>query len=434
MIALSDLSLEMFDDQVTALLGQNGAGKTTAIGVLTGLHPPSSGDATVFGRSVRTHMTQIRQMTGVCPQHDLIYLGLTCEQHLELLGAIKGISENALRREAGDWIEKVGLSSKLRERAGTMSGGQKRKLSVAMAMIGSPRFVVLDEPTAGMDPESRRAIWEVIGKARENRSILLTTHFMDEADALADRIAIIAKRPGEPDSGGTLRVVGTSLSLKSEWGAGYHLTLSLAPQSRTDEIVSLVQQYIRGASVEETSPSEMSLLLPTNESGSYASLFAGLVEGDRMATLGIRAYGVSLPSLQEIFLRVIQDDVIVAKRESRREASIRQSGQEVGVPGGANDGAGREEKSGADEKQTARLVPSVLEPRVTPSLRPCSPSLCQSHLQVPVSAHRAFPAPYYTLPRPFPLPRMRSLRVSPSTWITTTSHAMHSLSPRLLSP
>ena len=269
------------------------------------------------------------------------------------------MAEANLRREVDSWIRRVGLYEKLTSAASTLSGGQKRKLSVAMALIGNPQFVLLDEPTAGMDPESRRAIWELIMTARTSRSVLLTTHFMDEADVLADRIAIIAKAPLVPapslmygsgggggagpsneglaragsiqsppppaaavpaaavdeggectrraERGGMLRVVDTSLGLKTRWGAGYHLRFGLAETNRAAELLQLVQVHVASATQEELQTREMTILLPTECSGAYAALFRALTP-EVMQPLGCLNYGVSLPSLQEVFLKIIDED------------------------------------------------------------------------------------------------------------------------------
>ena len=306
-VALTDVSLQLHRGQVTALLGPNGAGKSTVIGILTGLYPPTSGGATVFGHSVGTQMETIRQLTGVCPQTDLLYDTLTCHEHLSLLGAIKGLSAGELGGQIRSWIEHVGLADKLHAAAGTLSGGQKRKLSLAMAMIADPHFVLLDEPTAGMDPESRRAVWSLIAKARASRSILLTTHFMEEADFLADRIAILARRAGVEGEGGTLRVVGTSHGLKTRWGAGYHLRFALAEAHDAAGLVAVVRAHVAEAVQEELQPRELTLLLPTAATASYPALFDAL-SVERMGGLGALSYGISLPSLQEIFLRVVDED------------------------------------------------------------------------------------------------------------------------------
>ena len=337
--ALESLTLDMYEGEVTALLGQNGAGKTTAIGILTGLHLPSGGEARVFGHDVRTQMSEIRALAGVCPQHDLLFDVLSVQEHLRLFGQIKGVPVDQASSEATRWLGLVGLGGTLAQRAGTLSGGQKRKLSVAIAMVGEPAFVLLDEPTAGMDPESRRAIWELVLAARAGRSIVLTTHFMDEADALSDRIAIIAKAAGKETGGGTLRCVDTSLGLKTRWGSGYQLRFALgqasasaaaaaddddadkraAPLARAAVVdadgvgndagcaalLALAQEHVRGATEHERQPRELCVSLPQEQRAAFPALFEALTPAV-LRQHGALSYGIALPSLQEVFLRVVE--------------------------------------------------------------------------------------------------------------------------------
>ena len=177
-VAVDSLSLTMFTGQITALLGHNGAGKSTAIAMLTGLYPADGGDALIEGYSINYEMHNIRRNLGVCPQHDILFPDLTVEEHLSMFAAFKGTPRNQLRDEVEKMIQSVGLTEKRHARSKTLSGGQKRKLSVGIAFIGGSRVVFLDEPTSGMDPYSRRFTWNIIRQQREGRIICLTTHFM----------------------------------------------------------------------------------------------------------------------------------------------------------------------------------------------------------------------------------------------------------------
>ncbi|KAF3851641.1 hypothetical protein F7725_013413 [Dissostichus mawsoni] len=196
-LALDKLSLNLHENQVVSFLGHNGAGKTTTMSILTGLFPPTSGSATIYGHDIRTEMERIRQNLGMCPQHNVLFDKLSVEEHLMIVD--------------------LELSKKRHSLVQTLSGGMKRKLSVAIAFVGGSRAVILDEPTAGVDPYARRAIWDLILKYKQGRTILLSTHNMDEADLLGDRIAII--------SHGKLKCCGSPLFLKSTYGDGYKLTL-----------------------------------------------------------------------------------------------------------------------------------------------------------------------------------------------------------------
>lgn len=181
-VAVHGLDLTIYRDQIFVLLGHNGAGKTTTITMLTGLYMPSSGDATVQGKSIKTHMKEIRQRIGVCPQHDVLFAELTVIEHLQIFAGLKGLVGEEANEEVQEKIAEVGLTEKAHVRSSNLSGGQKRKLSLAISLIGNSTAVFLDEPTSGMDPYSRRSTWNILQSNREGRVIILTTHFMDEAD------------------------------------------------------------------------------------------------------------------------------------------------------------------------------------------------------------------------------------------------------------
>ncbi|NXG49382.1 ABCA1 protein, partial [Psilopogon haemacephalus] len=185
--------------------------------ILTGLFPPTSGTAFILGKDIRSELSAIRQNLGVCPQHNVLFDLLTVEEHIWFYARLKGLPEKKVKEEMEQMIMDVGLPHKLKARTSKLSGGMQRKLSVALAFVGGSKVVILDEPTAGVDPYSRRGIWELLLKYRQGRTIILSTHHMDEADILGDRIAII--------SHGKLCCVGSSLFLKNQLGTGYYLTL-----------------------------------------------------------------------------------------------------------------------------------------------------------------------------------------------------------------
>ena len=147
-VAVHSLSLDMYEGQITALLGHNGAGKTTTISCISGLIPATSGDCVVYGNSIQTKMDAIRRNMGICPQHDVLYAQLTVLEHVELFGTIKGVPSDEVEDAALDMIEKVGLTEKINVMSTALSGGQKRKLSLAISMIGPCQFILCDEPTS----------------------------------------------------------------------------------------------------------------------------------------------------------------------------------------------------------------------------------------------------------------------------------------------
>lgn len=174
-------------------MGHNGAGKSTLISMLSGFLPPTSGDAEIYGLPLSTSRTALKGVIGVCPQQDLLFPTLTAEEHVALFGAFKYIPSAELN------IPEVLKSFALEEligshkTVGTFSGGMKRKLSLALAFLGDPKLVLLDEPTTGVDPVSRKTIWQTIQSKKEDRCIVLTSHSMEEADILGDRICILSR-------------------------------------------------------------------------------------------------------------------------------------------------------------------------------------------------------------------------------------------------
>eukprot|EP00658_Telonema_sp_P-2_P043853 TRINITY_DN3172_c0_g1_i3.p1 TRINITY_DN3172_c0_g1~~TRINITY_DN3172_c0_g1_i3.p1 ORF type:complete len:865 (-),score=167.46 TRINITY_DN3172_c0_g1_i3:2-2596(-) len=220
-VAVACLELDFFEGQISVILGHNGAGKTTTINMLTGMCSPTSGDAKVNGFSVVRSMDAVRANLGVCPQYDILFDPLTVEEHLALYAELKGVDHDEVALQVDAVVKSVDLGYKRAAYVSELSGGMKRKLSVGIALIGGSKVCFFDEPSSGMDPSSRRKIWEVLKQARKGRTIVLTTHFMDEADVLGDRIAIL--------SAGRLRAAGTPHFLKGRFGVGYTLTLVQEP-------------------------------------------------------------------------------------------------------------------------------------------------------------------------------------------------------------
>ncbi|WIA19835.1 hypothetical protein OEZ85_005742 [Tetradesmus obliquus] len=219
--AIRDSWFGIEEGQLFCLLGPNGAGKTTTINCLTGVLSPSGGEMLVCGESVTTEgsLDRIRPQVGVCPQFDVLWGELTGLEHLVVAGHVKGLPFSQVRGHASELLQRVQLLSAAGMRSGSYSGGMKRRLSVAQALLGDPKVLYLDEPTTGMDPISRRYVWDVIQAAKPGRAIVLTTHSMEEADILGDRIAIMAR--------GRLRAIGSSIRLKQKFGAGYQVSVTL---------------------------------------------------------------------------------------------------------------------------------------------------------------------------------------------------------------
>lgn len=321
-VAVNGISLNFYEGQITSFLGHNGAGKTTTISILTGLFPPTSGTAFINGYDIRKDMDRIRKSLGMCPQHNVLFNRLTVEEHLWFYGSLRAgnTSDEAIRMEVDQMIYDLGLPHKRHARSTALSGGMQRKLSIAVAFIGGSKVVILDEPTSGVDPFSRRSIWELLLKYKTDRTVILTTHYMDEADLLGDRIAIIAN--------GKVQCCGSSIFLKNRYGSGYHLTIELPshgkkmpPTTQFDQdgdisgidetIVSGLTKYISSivSSVifVEHIGSEVSYILPERDNTPALVKLCDSLDKDK-ETLGIVSYGISDTSLEEIFLRVAEND------------------------------------------------------------------------------------------------------------------------------
>uniref|UniRef100_A0A669DIM3 P-type phospholipid transporter n=1 Tax=Oreochromis niloticus TaxID=8128 RepID=A0A669DIM3_ORENI len=307
--AVNCLNINFYEGQITSFLGHNGAGKTTTMSILTGLYPPTSGTAYINGRDIRTDIDIIRTSMGMCPQHNILFNHLTVEEHILFYSLLKGRTQAEAEREVEDMLVDLGLPHKRDDEAQNLSGGMQRKLSVAMAFVGGSKVVILDEPTSGVDPYSRRSIWDLLLKYRTGRTVILSTHHMDEADLLSDRIAIISK--------GQLHCCGSPLFLKNCFGVGFYLTLVRRIKDlRKKEvrmnfcnqfhITSLIHHHVPEAKLIEMIGQELTYLLPSKgfKHRAYASLFRELEE--TLADMGLSSFGISDTSLEEVQMHLSQ--------------------------------------------------------------------------------------------------------------------------------
>ncbi|XP_068066113.1 ATP-binding cassette sub-family A member 9-like isoform X2 [Anomalospiza imberbis] len=293
--ALRGLSLNIYEGQITALLGHSGAGKTTLLNVLSGLSFPSEGSATIYNYKLSEmgDREEIRGMIGICPQFNTQFEVLTVKENLKTFAEIKGIKSKEVEREVQNILELLDISNIQDTQAEKLSGGQKRKLSIGIAMLGNPQVLFLDEPTAGLDPLSRHRVWSLLREQRAGRVILFSTQLMEEADILADRKAFI--------SHGRLKCVGSSLFLKKKWGICYHLRIHVSESCDLENLTSLVKGYIPNATLSGHTQYELRYKLPLENVNKFPDLFSGL---DSCSEQGIINYGVSMTTLEDVFLRL----------------------------------------------------------------------------------------------------------------------------------
>ncbi len=189
--AVDQLDLTIAEGEIFALLGQNGAGKTTTIRMLTCLLPPTSGDALIFGDSIVTAPAAVKAKLNLSPQQNAVARNLTVRENLELFARLWGADSAEARARAEQAMVDFSLTDRANDRAKTLSGGLERRLSIAMAMISHPRLLFLDEPTLGLDVRARRELWQLIEACRGKLTVILTTHYLEEAEHLADRIGVL---------------------------------------------------------------------------------------------------------------------------------------------------------------------------------------------------------------------------------------------------
>jgi ABC-2 type transport system ATP-binding protein len=190
--AVDSINLTIRKGELFGLLGPNGAGKTTTINILCGLLKPTSGSVEVAGYSVQKDPERVKEIIGVCPQDTAVYPFLTGRENVELFGRLHSMSKEQLKQTTEDLLEKLSLTQDSKKRLGKYSGGMKRRINLAMALVHNPEIAFLDEPTVAMDPQSRHAVWEFIKELKQRRkTVILTTHYMEEAEFLCDRVGII---------------------------------------------------------------------------------------------------------------------------------------------------------------------------------------------------------------------------------------------------
>ncbi len=208
--AVNAISLNVEQGTLFSLLGVNGAGKTTTIKMLTGLTKPTSGEAYVMGRSINTELAKVKKLVSVSPQETAVAPNLTVRENLEFIAGIYGMDRKYAREKTDELVRKFSMEEVGKSKAKTLSGGWQRRLSIAMALITEPKILFLDEPTLGLDVIARRELWQIINSVKKNVTIVLTTHYMEEAEKLSDKVAVMVK--------GEIKAVGTVSELLQRTG------------------------------------------------------------------------------------------------------------------------------------------------------------------------------------------------------------------------
>ncbi|XP_070186023.1 uncharacterized protein [Littorina saxatilis] len=326
------LNVDVYNDQITTLLGHNGAAKTTTLNMMVGVLSPSAGVVLVEGK--KSHGKT--GLLGICPQHNTIFEYMTVWEHMEFYAGVKGhLSQLESLREIRKLLHDVDLLHMKDVPAMDLSGGMQRRLCVALAFVGGSRTVVLDEPTSGVDPHARRNIWNLIMKNRPGRTILMSTHHLDEADMLSDRILIMHT--------GRLLTIGSPAFLKDQLGGGYKLTLNTSPavevsnefeassssgSASSEEMTSdhanvlrFVQAKMPAAMFVESVGTDLTIRLP-HQGDNSAALYEFFCHLDNQSSdLGVLSYGISNTTLEEVFLKLTSDANVQALDSSSRARS-----------------------------------------------------------------------------------------------------------------
>jgi len=288
--AVDSFSLEVEQGSIFALLGPNGAGKTTIIRILTTLLRPDSGTALVAGLDVRRQGKEVRRLIGVVPQDNNLDRYLTARENLVMQARLHGMGAAETSRRVDELLDLVGLAGRRNDFPDTFSGGMQRRLVVARALVHTPRVLFLDEPTTGLDPQSRRAVWEYVESLKDSMTIFLTTHYMDEADALCDRIVIM-------DHGKAL-VDGTAAQLKDRMAHAHCYELQF--RANTDHYESVLAGFPFVRSLQRTG--DLFRLSLAGEESLKPLM-------DAIGTEDIRKICLREPTLEDVFIELTGREV-----------------------------------------------------------------------------------------------------------------------------
>ena len=329
-VAVDHVNIKFYKDEIFALLGHNGAGKTTLISMLTGLYEATEGSAYYEGNDIldSNNMDEFRTKLGICPQHDVLFGQLTIREHLEMFCIFKGYESDNIDEEINKTLHDFELDNIQNVTAENLSAGQRRKLSIAISLIGGSKVIFLDEPSSGMDITSRRNLWDILKRQTEQKIIILTTHYMEEASVLGKRIGII--------NAGKMKCIGTPLFLIERFGKFMNLNITKEEGADNDKIIDFIQKRAQNIEYEILSE-EILFRIPkksekgnnndnltlsenssrkntaANDSLDLAKFFNELDKN--LKNLGIKTYSASMPTLEDVFLNVAAED---AKLENKK--------------------------------------------------------------------------------------------------------------------
>ena len=311
--AVNAFNGELFPNEIFCLLGHNGAGKSTTINMISGVYVPDEGDIFLNGKSLVTNKDYLYENIGLCQQEDIYFDYLTVEEHLEYMCEIKGSKIN--KQEIDELITKIELLPKKDALCSTLSGGQKRKLCIALALIGNSKLILLDEPTSGMDVMARRSLWEFLKNYKKDRIILLTTHFLDEAEYLGDRIGIMTD--------GQYICCGSGSYLKSKYPCGFNVNLlinsKIFNEGYKTQLFEEILKYEPKAEIKVASKGIFSINIQSNNK--HVNEIFDYIEKSK-TKFGIEDYTVGSTSLEDVFLKINSKGILGNVKYSEKDLGL----------------------------------------------------------------------------------------------------------------
>ena len=290
-IAVNGISFEIQEGEIFSLLGPNGAGKTTTISMLSTLYSPTSGDAVIGGHSITKEPMAVKEVIGVVPQELALYEDLTARENLVFWGQMYGLSGKSLNNRVDEVLEQIGLTDKAKNRIKTYSGGMKRRVNIGVGLLHRPRLLFMDEPSVGIDPQSRRAILDTVKDLnRQGMTVLYTTHYMEEAQELSNRVGIIDH--------GELIALGTQKELTQQVGETETLILHIG---ENDDSESLAKSLNGIKDVLEASAGDHEVSVVAQEA---EDVLAAVVTRANERGVRIRSIDIREPNLEAVFLHL----------------------------------------------------------------------------------------------------------------------------------
>jgi ABC-2 type transport system ATP-binding protein len=290
-IAVKGVSFDIQQGEIFSLLGPNGAGKTTTISMLSTLYDPTDGDATIAGHSIRKNPDAVRRVIGVVPQEIALYEDLTARENLQFWGQMYNLGGKALASRIDEVLEQIGLVEKAKDRVKTYSGGMKRRVNIGVGLLHKPQLLFMDEPTVGIDPQSRRAILDTVKDLNaQGMTVLYTTHYMEEAAELSSRVGIIDH--------GEMIALGTQKELTQQVGQAETLILHVS-ESDDPEALAATLAGLEGVIQAQATDHEVSVITPDAE-----YVLASVVGAANERGIKIRSIDIREPNLEAVFLHL----------------------------------------------------------------------------------------------------------------------------------